>query len=50
MSDIIRENIFIQNIECLRKKIKIVKNVYRQELLKLEKSTKSGARVYISPN
>jgi hypothetical protein len=25
MNDIIRENIFIENIECLRKKIKIIK-------------------------
>jgi hypothetical protein len=47
MSDIIRENVFIKNIECLRKKIKIIKNVYRQELLKVEKSTKSGAGVDI---
>jgi hypothetical protein len=29
MSDIIRENAFIENIECLRKKIKIIKNTIK---------------------
>jgi hypothetical protein len=45
MSDIIRENIFIGNIECLRNKIKIIKNVYQELLLEVGKSTKSGAGV-----
>ena len=38
-----KEGLQVSNIEFLRKKIKVIKNVYRQELVKIEKSKKSGA-------
>ena len=40
---LVKEGLHVPNVEFLRKKIKVIKNVYRQELLKIEKSKKSGA-------
>ena len=42
---LIKLEVNIPNLEFLRKKIKTLKTVYRQELIKVEKSKKSGAGV-----
>ena len=42
MKELMEENIIVENIDSLRRKIKIIKNVYRQELVKMEKSRRYG--------
>lgn len=42
MKELLEKNIIVENIDSLRRKIKIIKNVYRQELVKMEKSKSSG--------
>jgi len=34
---LIRKGLHVPNVDFLRKKIKVIKNVYRQELVKIEK-------------
>ena len=43
MGELLKRNVAVQSVEVLQKKIKIIKNVYRQEFTKIEKSKKSGA-------
>ena len=43
MDKLLKRNVAVESVEVLRKKIKSIKNVYRQELTKIEKSKKSGA-------
>jgi hypothetical protein len=44
MSDIIRENIFIENIESLQKKIKIIKKCVLTRIMESEKIHKRWSR------
>jgi len=39
----LKRNVAVESVAVLRKKIKSIKNVYRQELTEIEKSKKSGA-------
>jgi plasmid replication initiation protein len=39
----LKRNVAVESVEVLRKKTKSIKNVYQQELTKIEKSKKSGA-------
>ena len=43
MGELLKINVAVESVEVLRKKIKSIKNVYRQELTKIDKSKKSGA-------
>jgi plasmid replication initiation protein len=43
MDELLKRYVRVESVEVLRKKIKSIKNVYRQELAKIEKSKKSGA-------
>jgi plasmid replication initiation protein len=43
MDELLKRNVPVESVEVLRKKIKSIKNVYRQELKKIEKSKKNGA-------
>ena len=40
MGEILKRNVAVEGVEVLRKKIKSIKNEYRQELTKIEKSRK----------
>ena len=43
MGELLKRNVAVESVEGLRKKIKSIKNVYRQELTEIEKSKNSGA-------
>jgi len=43
MGELLKGNVAVESVELLRKKTKSIKNVYRQELTKIEKSKRSGA-------
>jgi hypothetical protein len=43
MGELLRRNVAVENVEVLRNKEKSIKNVYLQELTKIEKSKKSEA-------
>jgi len=43
MGELLKRNVAVESVDVLRKKIKSIKNVYRQELARIEKSKKSGA-------
>jgi len=40
MGEILKRNMALESVEVLRKKVKSIKNVYRQELKNTEKSKK----------
>jgi len=40
IDELLKRNVAVESVEVLRKKIKSIKNVYRQELTKIEKSKK----------
>jgi hypothetical protein len=40
MGEILKRNVAVESVEDLRKKIKSIKNLHRQELTKIEKSKK----------
>jgi len=40
MGELLKRNVALKSVEVLRKKVKSIKNVYRQELKKTEKSKK----------
>jgi hypothetical protein len=40
IGELLKRNVALESVEILRKKIKSIKNVYRQELTKIEKSKK----------
>jgi hypothetical protein len=44
MGELLKRNVAVESVEVLRKKIKSIKNVYRQELTKTEKSKKKWSR------
>jgi hypothetical protein len=44
MGELLKRNVAVESVGVLRKKIKSIKNVYRQELTKIEKSKKKWSR------
>jgi hypothetical protein len=43
MGELFKRNVAVESVEVLRKKTKSIKNVYRRQLTKNEKSPKNGA-------
>jgi tartrate dehydratase beta subunit/fumarate hydratase class I family protein len=44
MGELLKRNVAVESAEVLQKKIKSIKNVYWQELTKIEKSKKKWSR------
>jgi hypothetical protein len=44
MGELLKTNVAVESVEVVRKKIKSIKNVYRQEVTKIEKSKKKWSR------
>jgi predicted PurR-regulated permease PerM len=43
MGELLKRNVAVESVEVLRNNVKSIKNVYRQQLTKIEKSKKSVA-------